>query len=134
MTGKTIQGGKYILKGRILIKAIRYTHRNCMTYYTLLSLEFARPPLSTKDDLVLTTSTSNQYTKLNRRKSTKDAGSNPSQSSRYHANRYSVGDFSHLTSQINQFGAGSPKGYHIHSYSDGGSGELTLCTFFLLFA
>ena len=105
------------------------THRNCMTYY-ILSLEFARPPLSTKDDLVLTTSTSNQYTKLNRRKSTKDAGSNPSQSSRYHANRYSVGDFSHLTSQINQFGAGSPKGYHIHSYSDGGSGELTLCTFF----
>jgi hypothetical protein len=50
-------------------------------------------------------------------------GSNPSQSSRYHANRYSVGDFSHLTSQINQFGAGSPKGYHIHSYSDGGSGS-----------
>merc|ERR1719266_528579 len=85
--------------------------------------EFARPPLSTKDDLVLTTSTSNQYTKLNRRKSTKDTGSNPSQSSRYHANRYSVGDFSHLTSQINQFGAGSPKGYHIHSYSDGGSGS-----------
>ena len=110
----------YILKYSDLYIGLK-TPRNCMTYYTLLSLEFARPPLSTKDDLVLTTS--NQYTKLNRRKSTKDPGSNPSQS-KYHANRYSVGDFSHLTSQINQFGAGSPKGYHIHSYSDGGSGEL----------
>ena len=115
-----------------LYMGLKSTHtRNCMTYYILLSLEFARPPLSTKDDLVLTTSTSNQYTKLNRRKSTKDAGSNPSQS-KYHANRYSVGDFSHLTSQINQFG--SPKGYHIHSYSDGGSGELTFMPFFPLFA
>ena len=107
-----------------LERTLTHTHRNCMTYY-ILSLEFARPPLSTKDDLVLTTSSSNEYTKLNRRKSTKDTGSNPN-NSRFHANRYSVGDFSHLTSQINQYAAhtGSPKGYHIHSYSDGGSGEL----------
>ena len=80
----------------------------------MFSLEFARPPpgLSTKDDVVLSTSSSN--TKINRRKSTKDTSSNPS--SRF-ANRYSVGDFSHLV-------AATPKGFHIHSYSDGGSGEL----------
>ena len=84
--------------------------------HRIFFLEFARPPLnSTKDDLVLTSN----HTKLNRRKSTKDMPSNPT--SRFPVNRYSVGDFSQLT-QFNQFAA-SPKGYHMHSYSDGGSGE-----------
>ena len=87
--------------------------------WNIFTLEFARPPLNstTKDDLVLTSNN----TKLNRRKSTKDMPSN--QTSRFPVNRYSVGDFSHLT-QFNQFTASPKAGYHMHSYSDGGSGEL----------
>jgi len=44
------------------------------------------------------------------------------QTSKFHVNRYSVGDFSHLT-QFNQFTASPKAGYHMHSYSDGGSGS-----------